>query len=46
MGIPFQKGNPKFKAAINKALADAQADGSLKAVSVKWFGSDATRPVQ
>jgi cystine transport system substrate-binding protein len=46
MGIPFQKGNPKFKAAINKALAEAQADGSLKAVSMKWFGSDATRPAQ
>jgi cystine transport system substrate-binding protein len=44
MGIPFQKGNPKFKAALNKALADARADGSLKKVALKWFGVDASRP--
>ncbi|MFD2367743.1 transporter substrate-binding domain-containing protein [Pseudoduganella sp. GCM10020061] len=42
-GIPFKKNNPKFKSALNKALADAQADGSLKAASVKWFGADVTR---
>jgi L-cystine transport system substrate-binding protein len=42
-GIPFRKGNPEFKAALNKALADAAADGSLKAVAVKWFGVDVTR---
>lgn len=44
MGIPFQKGNPQFKAALNKALADAAADGSLKSISVKWFGADVSRP--
>jgi cystine transport system substrate-binding protein len=44
MGIPFRKGNPGFKAALDKALADLQADGSLKALSVKWFGTDASRP--
>ena len=44
MGIPFRKGNPKFKAAVDKALADLRADGSLKAMSTKWFGSDASRP--
>jgi cystine transport system substrate-binding protein len=44
MGIPFQKGNPQFKAAVNKALADASADGSLKKISVKWFGTDVSRP--
>lgn len=43
MGIPFKKGNPEFKAALNKALADAAADGSLKAVSVKWFGTDVSK---
>jgi len=41
--VAFQKNNPKFRAAIDKALEDARADGSLKAVSVKWFGVDATR---
>jgi cystine transport system substrate-binding protein len=43
MGIPFQKGNPQFKAAVDKALADAGADGSLKKISVKWFGADVSR---
>jgi cystine transport system substrate-binding protein len=44
MGIPFKKGNPEWKAALNKALAEAAADGSLKQISVKWFGSDVSRP--
>ena len=44
MGIPFQKGNPRFKDAVNKALAAAAADGSLKKVSLKWFGQDVSRP--
>ena len=46
MGIPFKKGNPQFKAAVNQALADASADGSLKKISLKWFGSDVTRPAK
>ena len=46
MGIPFKKGNPKFMAAVNKALQDAAADGSLKQVSMKWFGSDVSRPAK
>jgi cystine transport system substrate-binding protein len=45
MGIPFRKGNPKFKAAVDQALAGLQQDGSLKALSIKWFGSDASRPL-
>jgi cystine transport system substrate-binding protein len=44
MGMPFKKGNPEFKAAVNKALLDASADGSLKKLSVKWFGTDVSRP--
>jgi cystine transport system substrate-binding protein len=44
MGIPFRKGNPKFKAAVDKALTDLQADGGLKALSTRWFGIDASRP--
>ena len=43
MGVAFQKGNPKFHAAVDKALEEARADGSLKQISVKWFGSDASR---
>jgi cystine transport system substrate-binding protein len=45
MGIPVQKGNPQLKAALDKALADAAADGSLSKISVKWFGVDVSRPV-
>jgi cystine transport system substrate-binding protein len=41
--VAFQKGNPAFHAAIDKALEAARADGSLKAASMKWFGLDATR---
>ncbi|WP_426101174.1 transporter substrate-binding domain-containing protein [Massilia sp. TSP1-1-2] len=44
VGVAFQKGSPQFKAALDKALTDAGADGSLKAISVKWFGSDVSRP--
>jgi len=46
MGIPFRKGNPKFKAAVDKALAELQRDGSLARMSTRWFGSDASRPAR
>jgi cystine transport system substrate-binding protein len=45
-GIAFQKGNPKFHAALDRALEAVRADGSLKAASMKWFGVDATRAPQ
>ncbi|MET3132003.1 cystine transport system substrate-binding protein [Oxalobacteraceae bacterium GrIS 1.11] len=43
MGIPFAKGNPQFKAALNKALAEIGADGSLAKASLKWFGTDVSK---
>ena len=43
MGVALRKGNPALLAAIDKALAEARADGSLARISVKWFGVDATR---
>lgn len=43
-GIPFVKGNPQFKAAIDKALADIQADGSFAKISNKWFDRDVSKP--
>jgi L-cystine transport system substrate-binding protein len=43
-GIPFVKGNPKFKASLNKALADLQADGSFAKISKKWFDRDVSKP--
>ena len=33
--IPFRKGNPKFKQAIDKALADMKADGSYAKISTQ-----------
>ena len=45
-GIAFRKGSPQFKAAVDKVLLDATADGSLKTLSLKWFGTDASRPAQ
>jgi L-cystine transport system substrate-binding protein len=42
--IPFRKGNPKFKQAIDKALADMKADGSFVKISTKWFGRDVSKP--
>ncbi len=43
-GVAFRKGSPQFKAALDQVLGAAAADGSLKAMSVKWFGSDVSRP--
>ncbi|AKJ26947.1 cysteine ABC transporter substrate-binding protein [Caldimonas brevitalea] len=42
--IPFRKGNPAFKQAIDKALADLKADGSFAKISAKWFGRDVSKP--
>ncbi|WP_332876993.1 transporter substrate-binding domain-containing protein [Massilia sp. S19_KUP03_FR1] len=44
IGVAIQKGNPALKAAIDLALAQAQADGSLTRLSRKWFKIDASRP--
>jgi L-cystine transport system substrate-binding protein len=45
MGIPFRKGNPKFEKAINDALTQLKQDGTLKKISMHWFGTDVTQPV-
>ncbi len=44
IGVAIQKGNPELKAAIDVALRQAQADGSLARLSRKWFNVDASRP--
>ena len=44
MGIPFKKGNPQFEKAINGALSAMENDGTLKKISMHWFGTDVTRP--
>lgn len=37
-GFTVKKGNTKLLAAINKALADAKADGTYKTLYEKWIG--------
>ncbi|WHS60624.1 transporter substrate-binding domain-containing protein [Pseudomonas sp. G2-4] len=36
--IPFQKGNPAFKASLDNALARIKDDGRLEQLSQKWLG--------
>lgn len=43
-GIAIAKGRAELLAALNKALAEAKADGSMKALSVQWFGFDTVMP--
>ena len=40
LAIPFQKGNPAFKASLDNALQRVKADGRLKALGQKWLESD------
>ena len=42
IGVAFGKGNPQFKAAVDKVLTEARADGTLRRLSLKWFGIDAS----
>ncbi|KHK59968.1 cysteine ABC transporter substrate-binding protein [Burkholderia sp. A9] len=44
IGIPYRKGNPKFAAAVNGAVSAMEQDGTLAAISKKWFGTDVTHP--
>lgn len=44
MGIALPKGNPKLKAAVDKALTDMKADGSFRKISEKWFERDVSEP--
>ena len=41
MGIGFKKEDKELKAAIQKALDELKADGTMSKLSVKWFGFDA-----
>ncbi|MBU9847427.1 cystine ABC transporter substrate-binding protein [Rahnella ecdela] len=42
-GVAIRKDNPELLAAINKAIAEMQKDGSLAKISEKWFGADVTK---
>ncbi len=41
--IAVKKGAAELLAAINQALQDMKADGSLRELSLKWFGIDVTK---
>ncbi|MDO5532710.1 amino acid ABC transporter substrate-binding protein [Sutterella sp.] len=43
IAIPLRKGNPELKAAIDKALAELAADGTLSKLSIKFLGTDASK---
>ncbi|NEM18491.1 transporter substrate-binding domain-containing protein, partial [Escherichia coli] len=42
-GVAVRKGNEDLLKAIDAAIAEMQKDGSLKALSEKWFGADVTK---
>lgn len=42
-GVALRKGNEDLLQAINAAIAKMQQDGSLQALSEKWFGADVTK---
>ena len=44
VAIPFKKGEDtaSLREAVNKALAELRADGTLKRLSEQYFGSDVT----
>ena len=42
LGIPMKKGSTELVKAVNEALAKAREDGTLSALSVKYFGIDIT----
>ncbi len=41
-GVALRK-DAAFQAALNTAIDSLRADGTLKAISVKWFGADVTQ---
>lgn len=42
-GITVRKGEPELLEALDKALKALRDDGSLAALSNKWFGADVTQ---
>lgn len=41
-GVGFKKGNTELRDKVQKTLEEMAADGTLKAISEKWFGEDVT----
>ena len=44
--VTFAKNSPALGAAVNKALDDMRADGTLKKISQKWVGLDISVPAK
>ncbi|EBI9842876.1 cystine ABC transporter substrate-binding protein [Salmonella enterica] len=42
-GVALRKGNEDLLKAVDNAIAEMQKDGTLKALSEKWFGADVTQ---
>lgn len=42
--LPFREDDAELRDRVNSALAALRDDGSLKAISERWFGTDITRP--
>ena len=42
-GVTLRKGEPELLAAINQAIDQLRADGTLAALSKKWFDADVTQ---
>lgn len=42
IGVALRKNEPQLKAAVDQALNEARADGTLRRLSLKWFGIDAS----
>ncbi len=40
--IPMKKGSTTLQTAINEAIAELKADGTLSTLSIKYFGADLT----
>ncbi len=43
LGEALRKGNEDLLKAVNDAIAEMQKDGTLQALSEKWFGADVTK---
>ena len=41
-GVGFLLGNTALRDEVQKTLEDMAADGTMKQISEKWFGSDVT----
>ena len=46
LGIAMKKGNTQLLDAVEKAIDEMYADGTVKAIAIKYFGSDTTAGVR